>query len=110
MVLVAIAIAIGGWLGARRVAETMSYKITRMNSGEGFASNLTTSTLVILASFLGSPVSTTHVSVGSLLGVGVVTGGTNPRAVVSVFLSWVITLPCAVCISALAYVALELIR
>ena len=93
--LVAIAIAVGGLLNAGRVAETMSHKITGMNPGQGFAANLSTAMLVTTASFHGLPVSTTHVSVGSLLGMGIVTGQTKWKPVIGVLASWVVTLPCA---------------
>ena len=46
---VAVVMALGGLLNARRVAETMSRKITRMNPGQGLTANLVTSVLVILA-------------------------------------------------------------
>lgn len=58
MVTIAIAMAIGGLISARRVAETMSKKITKINHGQGFSANLVTSFLVIFASQLGVPVST----------------------------------------------------
>jgi PiT family inorganic phosphate transporter len=103
LTLVAVAIAIGGLLNARRVAETMSHKITTMNHGQGFSANLATGILVILASTFGLPVSTTHVSVGALFGIGVVTHQANPRVVSSILLSWVLTLPCAAALSAAAY-------
>jgi thiosulfate/3-mercaptopyruvate sulfurtransferase len=72
MVLVAAAMACGGVMGARRVAETLAHGITGMNPGEGFAANLATALLVTTASVHGLPVSTTHVSVGALLGIGLV--------------------------------------
>ncbi|MFB3142691.1 MAG: anion permease, partial [Acidobacteriota bacterium] len=46
---VALFIALGGWLSARRVAETLSHKVTTMNSGQGFSANLVTAFLVIIA-------------------------------------------------------------
>jgi PiT family inorganic phosphate transporter len=92
---VATMIAIGGLLNARKIAETMSRKITSMNHGQGFSANLSTALLVVAASMYGLPVSTTHVSVGSLFGIGVVTGRANPRVVGGIVLSWVVTLPCA---------------
>ncbi len=92
---VATTIAVGGLLSARRVAETMSHKITAMNHGQGFTANLTTAILVVLASLFGLPVSTTHVSVGSLFGIGLTTGKANPRAISAIVLSWLITVPCA---------------
>jgi PiT family inorganic phosphate transporter len=94
-VALALSMAIGGLLNARRVAETMSKKITAMNYGQGFTANLTTAILVVLASLFGLPVSTTHVSVGSLFGIGLTTGNANFRTVNAIVLSWLITLPCA---------------
>src|SRR6266542_575778 len=100
---VATTIAVGGLLSARRVAETMSHKITAMNHGQGFTANLTTAILVVLASLFGLPVSTTHVSVGSLFGIGVTTGKANLRTVNAIVLSWLVTLPCAAIIGAITY-------
>jgi PiT family inorganic phosphate transporter len=94
-VAVATTMAIGGLVNARKVAETMSRKITTMNHGQGFTANLTTAILVVLASLYGLPVSTTHVSVGSLFGIGLTTGNANPRIMSAIALSWVVTLPCA---------------
>jgi PiT family inorganic phosphate transporter len=93
LVLVAGAMAVGGVLNGRRVAETMSKRITRMSPGQGFAANLVTSLLVAGASRLGLPVSTTHVSVGSLFGIGVISGTARARTVLTILLAWVTTLP-----------------
>lgn len=103
LVAVAVAMAIGAFLSARRVALTMSQKITDMNPGQGFAANLSTALLVTTASYHGLPVSTTHVSVGSLLGMGIVTRQTKWGPVSKVLLSWVITLPCGAAWAALMY-------
>jgi len=92
---IALTMAIGGWLNARKVAETMSEKITTMNHGQGFTANMTTAILVVLASFFGLPVSTTHVSVGSLFGIGLTTGKANHRTINAIVLSWLVTLPFA---------------
>jgi len=100
---VAIAMAIGGLLNARRVAETMSRKITAMNHGQGFSANLTTAILVVSASLFGLPVSTTHVSVGSLFGIGLTTGKANLRMMSAIVLSWLVTLPCAAILAGSAY-------
>lgn len=104
---VAAAMAIGGVFNARKVAETMSHKITGMNPGQGFAANLSTALLVATASFSGLPVSTTHVSVGSLLGMGIVTRQAKWKPVLGVLASWVVTLPCAAILSALAYLVVR---
>jgi PiT family inorganic phosphate transporter len=100
---VAPMMTIGGLLNARRVAETMSKKITTMNHGQGFTANLTTAILVVLASLNGLPVSTTHVSVGSLFGIGLTTGKANLHVIGTIVSSWIITLPCAAIIAGTVY-------
>ncbi|HZI31156.1 MAG TPA: inorganic phosphate transporter, partial [Candidatus Binatia bacterium] len=104
---VAAAIAVGGLLNAKRVAETMSHRITGMNPGQGFAANLATALLVTTASFNGLPVSTTHVSVGSLLGMGIVTRQAKWKPVLGVLASWVITLPCGALLAGATYLLLQ---
>lgn len=103
LVLVGIAIAAGGVLGSRRVAETLAHKITSMDPGQGFAANLTSAFLVMLGSFKGLPLSTTHVTVGALLGIGITTRQAKWRTVVPVLLAWVVTLPCAAALAALVF-------
>jgi PiT family inorganic phosphate transporter len=100
---VAVAIAIGGLLGARRVAETMSHRITAMNDGQAFSANLATSILVVAASGLGMPVSTTHVSVGAIVGIGLVNGEARWGSILHVLLAWVTTLPLAAVLAAAVY-------
>lgn len=102
MILVGAAMALGAILQARRVAETMSRKITPMNPGQGLAANLVTAALVIAASRFGLPVSTTHVACGSLFGIGMLGGSTDRRVVGSIVLSWVATLPLAAALGAAA--------
>jgi PiT family inorganic phosphate transporter len=101
--LVAFAIAIGGWWGARRVGETMSHRITPLNHGQGFTANVATSLLVIGASGLALPVSLTHVSVAALAGIGAATGGARWRELRVIALAWFVTLPLAALSSAAIY-------
>jgi PiT family inorganic phosphate transporter len=100
---VAIAMAAGGWLNARKVAETMSKKISKMNDGQALTANLVTAFMVIVASHLGLPVSTTHVSVGAITGIGIVNRSADTAVVSNILLSWLLTLPIAAAISASAY-------
>jgi len=93
--LVGVAIAAGGWLNAKRVAETMSHRITEMSPGQGLTANLVTAGLVIVASNLGVPVSTTHVSCGALFGIGAATRRGHWGTVTQVAAAWLITLPVA---------------
>ncbi len=109
LILVAAAMAIGGILSARRVAETMSRKITRMNPGQGLTANLITAFMVTGASRLGLPVSTTHVSVGSLFGIGLVNGTARRKTILSILIAWITTLPTAALLALLLYVGLGLV-
>jgi inorganic phosphate transporter, PiT family len=102
--------AAGGVLSARHVAETMSQKVTRMNAGQGFTANLVTSLLVLLATRFAMPISTTHVSVGSLFGIGTVTGTARLNVVLTIVFAWVTTLPLAAGLAATAYSAMQGIR
>lgn len=104
---VGIVMAVGGVLGARRVAEVMSKKITLMNHGQGFTANLLTGVLVIGASLAGWPVSTTHVSCGALFGIGAVTGQAQLRTILGILLAWVTTLPMGALVGGLSYLALR---
>ncbi len=67
------------------------------------AANVATGVLVIGASRLGVPVSTTHVSVGALFGIGLTTGQADLAVMRNVVLSWLFTLPCAASLAAGGY-------
>jgi len=107
MIVIAIAMALGGLISAKQVAETLAHKITGMNPGQGFAANLATALLVTTASVHGLPVSTTHISVGALLGIGITTRQAKWRTVIPVLAAWVITLPCAALVAALLFKTLS---
>lgn len=95
MACVGAGMAAGALLQALRVGRTMSEEITPMNAGQGFTANVVTAALVLGASRFGLPVSTTHVSVGSLFGLGASTGGLVRKTCRRILLAWVATLPLA---------------
>jgi PiT family inorganic phosphate transporter len=109
LALVAIFMAVGGLINSRKVALTMSQKITRMNPGQGFTANLVTSVLVALASPLGLPVSTTHVSCGSLFGIGMVNGTAKGKMILTILLAWITTLPTGAALAAGLYFAFRML-
>lgn len=104
---VAVLMMAGGLVSARRVADTMSRKITPMNHGQGFTANLLTSVIVLCASALGKPVSTTHVSCGALFGIGAVHGQADWKMVGKILGAWVTTLPVGAAIGAATYWAIR---
>ena len=81
--------------------ETVGTKITELTPSRGFAAELAAATTIVLASRLGIPVSTTHILVGSVLGVGLARGigALDLRVVGSILVSWVATLPLAAVLS-----------
>jgi len=103
-VLVALAMAVGGALGAARVAQTLSRKITPMATREAVTANLVSAALVTLASSYALPVSTTHVTSGSIFGIGLLRRQeADWRRVRDILLSWVATLPLGAALAALSY-------
>jgi len=104
---VALAMALGGWLHSRRIAETMSHHIVKLEPRSSFLAHLCTAGLVISASKYGLPLSTTHVSVGAISGLSI--GGQNlsTATLKQIGLSWLATLPCAAIIGALTYTLLK---
>ena len=107
MITIAIAMALGGLLNSQKVAVTMSEKIASLNHTEGLSANIVTGILVIAASQFGLPVSTTHVSVGSIFGVGLTGKKANTRVFSQILLSWLFTLPTAAIISGITYRLLQ---
>lgn len=107
LIIVAVVMAAGGLLNAKKVAVTMSKKITPMNSGQGFTSNLVTAVLVWTASSSGLPVSTTHVSVGGIFGIGLVNKKADYKMIGKIIGSWVLTLPIAAILSACIFFIIQ---
>ncbi|MBI4603477.1 MAG: inorganic phosphate transporter [Planctomycetes bacterium] len=93
--LIALAMAVGGVLGSRKVARTMGKRITALNSGQGLTANLVTAAFVLGASRLGLPVSTTHVACGSIFGIGLVRRSADGKVIAQILAAWVTTLPVA---------------
>lgn len=88
---IVIGLSTYGW----KVIETTGKKITELTPSRGFAAEFSAMVTIIVASRLGIPVSTTHILVGAILGVGFARGigAIDLRVVGKVMLSWVITLP-----------------
>jgi inorganic phosphate transporter, PiT family len=105
--IVGLAIALGGLIQSRQVAETMSKRITNLSPGQGFTANITTAVLVLFASRLGVPVSTTHVSCGSIFGIGAVNRSGRWETISKILLTWITTLPVAAAVSGILYLLLR---
>mmetsp|Transcript_4503 Transcript_4503/g.9980 ORF Transcript_4503/g.9980 Transcript_4503/m.9980 type:complete len:554 (+) Transcript_4503:264-1925(+) len=95
----AAGIVLGLLLYGYKLMISLGYKITKMSPSRGFCIELSASTVVVVASFLGIPVSTTQCQVGGTIGVGLLGGSKNldPLFILKVILGWVGTF-LAVCI------------
>lgn len=110
-VLVAAAMGAGSLIAGLRVTETLARRVTPMLPAEGFAANLVTTVLVGAASLAALPVSTTHVSSGSIIGIGLHRGARSVRwsTVRDMLLAWVVTLPVAALGAAGVYALFRLV-
>ena len=78
-----------------RVMLTVGKKITELTPSRGFCAELAAASTVVIASRTGLPVSTTHILVGAVLGVGLARGlgALDLRVVLNIIISWIVTLP-----------------
>ncbi len=106
---VSVAMAAGSLIAGLRVTETLARKVTPMSPAEGFCANSVTALLVGLASVAALPVSTTHVSSGAIIGIGVRRGAASVRwaTVREILLAWLVTLPAAALFGAGAFTILR---
>jgi PiT family inorganic phosphate transporter len=104
----ATAMALGTASGGYRIIKTMGHKIVRLEPVHGFAAETSAAAVILLASRLGMPVSTTHVISGSIFGVGAARRWKAVRWGVaqSMVVAWVLTLPAAGSVAAGVYLLL----
>jgi PiT family inorganic phosphate transporter len=99
------AMALGTLFGGWRIVHTMGSKITRLTPMQGFCAETGGALTLFLATGLGVPVSTTHTITGAIIGVGSARRVSAVRWNVaqSIVVAWVLTMPMAALIAALAY-------
>jgi len=103
-VLVTTGMVMGSWVAGRRVTSVLAEKVTKMNHQEGLLANLVTAALVGPGAAFGLPMSTTHVSSGAIVGLGLQKNSTlNWKTVREMLLAWIVTLPSAALLGILAY-------
>lgn len=97
----------GGW----RIVRTMGFAIYRVRPLHALNSQLTSAAVVLAASVVGAPVSTTHVVTTSIMGIGAAehVHAVRWKKAEEILWTWVITIPgagvMAVCIGALGQAA-----
>ncbi|MFK7999196.1 MAG: inorganic phosphate transporter [Polyangiales bacterium] len=80
-----------------RVMATIGKKITELTPSLGFAAELSAAIVLVAASRLALPVSTTHVVVGAVVGAGLnrSLGALNMRVLQGIAASWIVSVPAA---------------
>ncbi len=101
----AVVMGLGTASGGFKIIKTMGFAITKINSVQGFAAEASSSVVILIASFLGMPVSSTHVIAGGITGVGTAKSIASVRWGIPqrLVLAWILTLPGAGIVAALAY-------
>ncbi len=104
-------IALGTLLGGWKVIKTMGVRITRLTTVHGFSAETVGSVVLFTMTFLGIPVSSTHVIAGSIIGVGSTRGRTSVRWGVTrnIVSSWILTIPITGAIAMVSYSFLVLL-
>jgi len=103
------AMAMGTLMGGWRIVRTMGLRITKLTPMQGFCAETGGAITLFVATFLGVPVSTTHTITGAIVGVGAARRVSAVRWNVasSIVYAWVITIPAAAVIAALAFWAVK---
>ncbi len=109
LVMGGIGIVVGLATMGYRVMQTIGTRITQLTPSRGFCATLAAAATVVLASRTGLPVSTTHIAVGAVIGVGMArgVGAIDLRVIGGIIVSWVITLPAGGILAALFFFILK---
>jgi len=104
----ATSISLGTGIGGWKVIRTMGLRITKLRPVDGFNASTSGGITLFFCTFLGIPVSTTHVMSGSIIGVGAVKRLSAVRWGVArnMFWAWILTIPVSAIVSAGIYLLL----
>jgi PiT family inorganic phosphate transporter len=103
------AIALGTMSGGWRIVRTMGGRLTRLKPRSGFCAETGAALSVLISTYMGTPVSTTHAIAGAIAGVGSIQRMKAVRwgIATNIVWAWVLTIPAAATIAWLSYVALH---
>jgi len=102
-----IALVAGLWFVGKEVIYTVGKRITEIHPASGFAAELSAAGVVLLASTLGIPVSSTHILVGAVLGIGLLNKDASWGLMKPIAMAWVVTLPAAAILASIFLIALR---
>lgn len=98
----AAAMGLGTLFGGWRIIRTLGSKLIKLQPVHGFAAEATSACLILGASHIGIPVSTTQVVTSSIMGVGATKrmGAVRWNVVSNIMWAWLLTLPATFVLSA----------
>jgi PiT family inorganic phosphate transporter len=101
----ATAIALGTWTGGMRVMRGRGTRIIKMDAAQGFSAQGAGGATILVATFLGFPISSTHAISGGVMGAGAAKRLSAVRWGIAgnIVVAWLLTVPAAAAIGALAY-------
>ena len=102
-----VALIVGLWFIGKEVIQTVGTNLAKMHPSSGFTAELSAAAVVMMASLMGLPVSSTHILVGAVLGIGLVNRNANWALMKPIGLAWVITLPAAASLAVICFLGLR---
>ena len=105
----AVTMALGTMSGGWKIIKTMGSKIIKLKPISGAAADFSASSIVLLASIFGIPLSTTHVVSTAIMGVGTAIKGSSVRTNIigNIITAWVLTIPCCIIMALIIYSVLK---
>lgn len=103
-----VALVVGLWFLGKEVITTVGSKLATIRPTTGFSAELGASIVILLATQFGIPVSSTHILIGAILGIGVYNKNANWIMMKPIGLAWIITLPVAGIMAALIFLGFKL--
>lgn len=118
MIIWALGLAIGLWVYGSTLIKTVWNEITKLNQVRAYCVALSAAITVIIASWLGLPVSSTHIAIGWIFWIGFYREVRRKYSIKTnkqyldksmlrqIILSWIITLPASAFIAAISYTSI----
>ena len=103
MIMFGVSLVVGLWFLGKEVIATVGSKLAEIRPTTGFSAELGASIVILLATQLGIPVSSTHILIGAILGIGIYNHNANWKMMKPIGLAWIITLPAAAVLSSISF-------
>lgn len=102
-----VSLVIGLWFLGKEVITTVGTKLAHIVPTTGFSAELAASIVILIATKMGLPISSTHVLIGAILGIGIYNKNANWHMLKPIGLAWIITLPISMIGSGIAYLVIK---